>query len=74
LLAAAGTVTNKSAAVQKALERNAADQTKVNSRASLLEERLKRQYSALDTKMASLSALNSYVAQQVTSWNKSGNN
>jgi len=71
LLAAAGTVTNKSAAVQKALDRNAADQTKVNSRATLLEERLKKQYSALDTKMASLTALNSYVAQQVTTWNKS---
>jgi flagellar hook-associated protein 2 len=37
----------------------------------LLEERLKKQYSALDTKMASLTALNSYVAQQVTTWNKS---
>jgi flagellar hook-associated protein 2 len=71
LLAAAGTVTNKSAAVQKALERNSADQTKVTNRASLLEERLKKQYSALDTKMASLTALNSYVAQQVTTWNKS---
>jgi flagellar hook-associated protein 2 len=25
----------------------------------------------LDTKMASLTALNNYVAQQVTTWNKS---
>jgi flagellar hook-associated protein 2 len=71
LLAATGTVTNKTAAVQKALDNNAADQTKVNTRATLLEERLKKQYSALDTKMASLTALNSYVAQQVTTWNKS---
>lgn len=71
LLTAAGTVTNKASAVQKAIDRNTADQTKVNTRATLLEERLKKQYSALDTKMASLTALNTYIAQQVTTWNKS---
>lgn len=71
LLAASGTVTNKTNALQKALDRNAADQTKVNAKATLFEERLKKQYAALDTKMASLTALNSYVAQQVTTWNKS---
>jgi flagellar hook-associated protein 2 len=71
LLSAAGAVSNKTNAVQKALERNATEQTKVNNRAALVEERLKKQYSALDTKMASLTALNSYVAQQVTTWNKS---
>jgi len=73
LLAATGAVSNKNDAIKKALDRNAADQTKVNTRATLMEERLKKQYSALDTKMASLTALNSYVAQQVTTWNKSTN-
>ena len=71
LLAAAGTVSNKNDAIKKALDRNTADQTKVNTRATLVEERLRKQYSALDTKMAGLTALNSYVAQQVTTWNKS---
>jgi flagellar hook-associated protein 2 len=71
LLAAAGTVTNKNDAIKKAIDRNSADQTKVNTRATLVEERLRKQYSALDTKMASLTALNSYIAQQVTTWNKS---
>ena len=71
LLAAAGTVSNKNDAIKKAIDRNAADQTKVNNRATLVEERLRKQYSALDTKMASLTALNSYIAQQVTTWNKS---
>jgi flagellar hook-associated protein 2 len=71
LLAATGTVTNKNNAVKKAIDINATEQTKVNTRASNLETRLKAQYSALDTKMASLTALNTYVAQQVTTWNKS---
>jgi flagellar hook-associated protein 2 len=35
-----------------------------------LEKRLYAQYSALDTKMASLNALNAYVSQMVTTWNK----
>jgi len=71
LLTTAGTVSNKNDAIKKAIDRNAADQTKVNNRATLVEERLRKQYSALDTKMASLTALNSYIAQQVTTWNKS---
>lgn len=73
LLAATGTVTNKTNAVKKAIDNNSTEQTKVNTRASNLETRLKAQYAALDTKMASLTALNSYVAQQVTTWNKSTN-
>ncbi|WP_296510451.1 flagellar filament capping protein FliD [Rhodoferax sp.] len=71
LLAAAGTVSNKTSAVKKAIDLNSAEQTKVNTRATNLEARLKAQYSALDTKMAGLTALNSYVAQQVTTWNRS---
>jgi len=71
LLAATGTVSNKNDAIKKSLDRNADEQLLINNRASRVEERLKKQYSALDTKMASLTALNAYVAQQVTAWNKS---
>lgn len=71
LLASGGAVTNKSKALSDALVRNAKDQTKVNDHATAVEARLRKTYSALDTKMASLTALNSYVAQQVTTWNKS---
>jgi flagellar hook-associated protein 2 len=73
LLAATGSVTTKSKALTDALTRNAKDQTKVNDRAAATEARLRKTYTALDTKMASLTALNSYVAQQVTTWNKSTN-
>jgi flagellar hook-associated protein 2 len=71
LLGLSGAVANKAAALQSALDRNSKDQTKVNERAIAVEARLRKTYSALDTKMASLTALNSYVAQQVTAWNKS---
>jgi flagellar hook-associated protein 2 len=69
--ASSGSVTNKSAALKKVLDSNTAEQTKVNDRATLFETRLRKQYSDLDTKMASLNALNSYVTQQVATWNKS---
>ncbi|MRT20689.1 hypothetical protein FYM52_10080 [Comamonas sp. CAH-2] len=71
LLAYEGTLNNTSDALEKKLKSNAAEQTKVNERATALEERLYKQYSALDVKMSSLNALNSYVSQMVTTWNKS---
>jgi flagellar hook-associated protein 2 len=71
LLGLDGAVTNKTVALQSALARNAKDQARVTERAAMVEARLRKTYSALDAKMASLTALNSYVAQQVTTWNKS---
>lgn len=70
LLATGGAVYNKSAALQKSIDLNDKAQQKVSEHASLVETRLRAQYSALDGKMASLNALSSYVSQQVTTWNK----
>lgn len=72
LLATGGTVTNKSDALQNALKSNSKEQEKVSQRATLMEKRLRAQYSALDGQMAGLSSLNSYISQQVAAWNKSG--
>ncbi len=69
--ASGGQVTNKVKALKDEASRITAEQTKVNDRATALETRLRKQYSALDGKMAGLNALNAYVAQQVTTWNKS---
>ena len=66
-----GVVANKAVALDKGLVQNSAEQTRINERAAATEARLRRQYSALDAKMANLSALNAYVSQQVTTWNKS---
>jgi flagellar hook-associated protein 2 len=71
VLATGGAVASKAQALQKALDRNALEQTRVNDRADAFETRLRRQYSALDGKMAGLNALSAYVAQQVATWNKS---
>jgi flagellar hook-associated protein 2 len=70
-LASGGAVVNKASALQKELDTNAKDQTRINDRATAFETRLRKQYSALDAKMASLNALNAYVSQQITTWNKS---
>lgn len=71
LLAFDGTLNTKSDSLESKLKSNTAEQDKVNKRADALETRLYQQYSALDVKMASLNALNSYVSQMVTTWNKS---
>ena len=71
LMTATGLFSTKEASLQKALDRNSADQTKVNDRAARVEVQLNKRYSALDAQMASLTALNAYVSQQVATWNKS---
>ena len=65
-----GMVTNKSAAIQKSIDNNAKDQDKVTARAAKVESQLLSQYSALDTKIAGLNSLNSYVTAQLAVWNK----
>lgn len=70
LLAFDGTLNNKSDALAKRVNSNLDEQTRVNQRAVVLEQRLTRQYTALDAKMASLSALGAYMEQQVAGWNK----
>lgn len=69
--ASSGSLTNKAKSLQTSLTNNSTEQTKVNDRATLFETRLRARYTALDVQMAQLTALNSYIAQQVTIWNKS---
>lgn len=66
-----GTFNSKADSLALEDKRNLADQDKVTARATALEARLNAQYTALDTKMASLNSLSAYVTQQVTAWNKS---
>jgi flagellar hook-associated protein 2 len=70
-LLAGGAVSNKALALQKVLDNNAKEQARITTRAATVEASLRKQYSALDSRMASLTALSSYVTQQVTTWNKS---
>ncbi|WPB57772.1 flagellar filament capping protein FliD [Xylophilus sp. GOD-11R] len=66
-----GTLNAKTDALNAEDKRNLSEQDKVTARATALEARLNAQYSALDTRMASLNSLSAYVSQQVTNWNKS---
>ena len=71
LLATGGTFSTKDETLKNALKRNTADQERQTARVTAYEARVRAQYSRLDTQMASLKALDNYVAQQVATWNKS---
>ena len=66
-----GTVTTKTTALHDALNRNSDEQNTVSDRATRVEAQLRKQYSALDTQMAQLQSLGSYVTAQLATWNKS---
>jgi flagellar hook-associated protein 2 len=66
-----GLMSNKSAALQKLIDRNGEEQERVNDRAARVEKRLLAQYNAMDAAVGRLSSLNAFVAQQITLWNKS---
>jgi flagellar hook-associated protein 2 len=70
-IATSGAFEIKTTALQAQKTANGKDQDKVNDRLSLTETRLRKQYATLDTTIASLTALNTYVTQQITLWNKS---
>lgn len=71
LLATGGTFSTKDETLKNALKRNTADQERQTARVTAYEARVRAQYSRLDTQMASLKALDTYVSQQVAAWNKS---
>ena len=70
-IAATGTLDTRTTSLQSEKKTNGKDQDKVNDRLTLVESRLRKQYTSLDTKMASLTTLGNYVTQQIAQWNKS---
>lgn len=68
-----GQVSNKATALQSSIDRNSTEQDRVNDRASRIETQLYKQYSALDSQMAQLNSLSSFVTAQLAVWNKSSN-
>jgi len=71
LLATEGMVSTRKDSLQKALNRNSDEQTRVTDRAARAETRYLAQYNAMDAAVAKLNSLNSFVSQQITMWNKS---
>jgi flagellar hook-associated protein 2 len=74
LLSSDGAFATKDESMKNQLKRNTQDQERLATRVTAYEKRLLAQYTALDVKMSSLTALDNYVSQQITSWNNQSNN
>lgn len=70
LLSVSGLFSSTDASLKRSLAANAKDQGKLNAKITRDEAALNQRYSALDVQLSSLNALNAYVVQQVTQWNK----
>jgi flagellar hook-associated protein 2 len=71
VLGASGLLTARVTGLNTALSSNQTDQDNLNTRLAATQARLQAQYTALDTKMASINTLSTYVTQQIANWNKS---
>lgn len=65
-----GTFDTKNTSLSAQKKNNTKAQERVNDQATTFEARMRAQYTALDTKMASLSTLSAYMTQQVSQWNR----
>ena len=66
-----GVFQSRTDSIQASVTRNSKSQDSVQRRLGLTEARLRAQYSALDTTMANLSGLSTYMTQQISQFNKS---
>jgi len=65
-----GAIVNSTNGLNSTIKRNKDKIEDINDRAGLVEARLRAQYSALDTSIAKLSGLSSYVTAQLAALNK----
>lgn len=66
-----GVLTTRSEGLRKLITKNSDDQERLNDRVDRFEARLIAQYTAMDSNLARLNALSSYVTQQIAQMNKS---
>ncbi len=64
-----GSISSRTTGLGAALKRNQDDQDRMNLRLAADEKRIRAQYTALDTAMATLTSQSSYITQQVAAWN-----
>jgi flagellar hook-associated protein 2 len=69
-LASTGTFYSRNESLKAQLERNTDRQDEMQRRLDVTEARLRKQYTALDATMATLSGLSSYVSQQMAALSK----
>ena len=65
-----GLLTTRVSGLSTSLTQNQTDQSNLQVLLAATQARLQAQYSALDSQMASISSLSSFVTQQITTWNK----
>ena len=68
-----GLLTTRTNGLRDSITRNDKDQKRQEDRVARVQERLMRQYSALDNSLNKLSGLGNFVQQQITNWNKRDN-
>ena len=69
VLGTGGMLTARTDGLTKSLSTNSKSQSALQNRLDATEARMRAQYSALDTRMATLNALSTYMTQQITNWN-----
>ena len=69
LLASNGTLPGKTKSIQSSIASNQKNQDAFNDRLTLIEQRIRAQYTALDTTMSKANALAKYVTQQFSNNN-----
>ena len=69
-IGSAGILATKTTSLRGQKTSNGKDQDRLNDRLTAVEANMRKQYSTLDTKMSSLTALNAYITQQIAQWNK----
>lgn len=71
VLGSEGTLSSRTEGLQERLKANQTQQDRLEQRIALTEQRLLRQYTALDTRLGQLNGLSSYMTQQIAQFNKS---
>jgi flagellar hook-associated protein 2 len=72
LLGSDGLIETRTGGLNARIKQNTDRQSRLEDHAVQFEARVRARYEALDTQMAGLSALSTYMTQQVANWNKSG--
>ena len=71
LLSVTGSLSGKAKSIRSQIASNQKDQDNLNDRLTATEARIRGQYSTLDSTISNANALQKYVTQQITTWNKS---
>lgn len=71
VLATDGSLSTRTAGLQKLIEKNTDSQTRLNDRVERFQQRLVQQYTVMDATVSRLNALQSYVSQQFSTSNRS---